>query len=111
LAVAVQRAIDLVTAQQRATATPVPVAQVFADAPALHARWLQDLRQIEQTLVPVVHQRLGSSFSEEQAQVTAAAIITALRLAFERSVGAGSSEGLIETLGEVLAFLRDGAGL
>jgi AcrR family transcriptional regulator len=111
LAVGVQRAIDSVTAEQRSTASPMPVAQLFADAPALHARWLQDLRQIEQTLVPVVHQRLGTSFGEEQAQVTAAVIITALRLAFERSVADASSKRLIETLGEVLSYLRDGAGL
>jgi AcrR family transcriptional regulator len=111
LAVGVRRAIDLVTAQENTTASQMPVAQVFADAPALHARWLQDLRLIEQALVPVVHQRLGSSFSEEQAQVTAAVIITALRLGFERSVPDGSSKALIETLGEVLAYLRDGAGL
>jgi AcrR family transcriptional regulator len=111
LAVAVQRAIDLVTAQQRSTASQMPVAQVFAEAPALHARWLQDLGLIEQTLVPVVHERLGSSFSEEQAHVTAAVILTALRLVFERSVAHGSGEQLVETLGDVLAYLRDGAGL
>jgi AcrR family transcriptional regulator len=111
LTVAVARAIDSVTAQQRLTAIPMPVAQVFADAPALQARWLQDLRQIEQTLVPVVHRRLGISFSEEQAQITAAVIITALRLGFERSVSDASSEGLIETLGGVLSYLSDGAGL
>jgi AcrR family transcriptional regulator len=111
LAVGVQRAVDEVTAQQRATTTPMPVAQVFADAPALHARWLQDLRLIEEALVPVVHQRLGSSYSKAQAQVTAAVIITALRLGFERSVADGSSTSLIETLGEILSYLRDGAGL
>lgn len=112
LAVGVQRAIELVTSEQRSTASSqMPVAQVFADAPALHARWLQNLRQIEQSLVPVVHQRLGSAYSEQQAQVTAAVIITALRLGFERSVADGSNAPLVETLGEVLSYMRDGAGM
>jgi AcrR family transcriptional regulator len=112
LVAAVPHALNSVTAAaQRATANQMPVAQVFAEAPALHARWLQDLRQVEQALVPVVYARLGSSCTENQAQVTAAVIITALRLAFERSVADGSNESLIAELGEILSYTSAGAGL
>ena len=79
--------------------------------PALQARWLHDLRTIEAALVPIVRQRAQRPLTNDQAQLTAAAIVTGLRVALEQSTRGASPEPLTDTLGHALRYLRAGANL
>jgi AcrR family transcriptional regulator len=85
--------------------------QLLIDVPALQARWLHDLRTIEAALVPIVRQRAQRPLTNDQAQLTAAAIVTGLRVALEQSTRGASPEPLTDTLGHALRYLRAGANL
>ena len=111
---------NLATAIQRASAEMTPeqgqpgaqtLIRLFVDVPALRARWLDDLRDIETALIPVVRQRARRPLDDHQAQLTAAAAVTGLRVAHEHSARAGSPEPLAETLERSLGYLRAGAKL
>jgi AcrR family transcriptional regulator len=105
LATAVQRAFEQITPQQGPEGVQALIA-LFADVPALRARWLDDLRTIEEALVPIVQQRARRPLNDEQAQLTVAAIVAGLRVTLEHS-----TEPLTESLGEALRYLREGANL
>ncbi|GAA3526872.1 TetR/AcrR family transcriptional regulator [Amycolatopsis ultiminotia] len=79
--------------------------------PALRARWLDDLRTVEEALAPVIQDRAHGDLDEDQARCTAAVIVTALRLVLERSARPGSNLSLSAELGHTLHYLRAGAHL
>ena len=83
---------------------------LLLSVPALQARWLVDLRDIEESLVSVVHQR-AHGLSEDEARLSAAAIVAALRVTLERSAHIGSSEPLADQFGAALRYLGQGAHL
>lgn len=84
--------------------------RLLIDTPALRARWLDELRNIEESLVPVVRGR-GKRVSEEDARLTAAAIVVALRVTLERSTRTGSTKPLAREFGASLRFIGGGADL
>jgi AcrR family transcriptional regulator len=110
LATAVQLAFEEISPAAASRRHQAIVHQLVT-VPALRARWLNDLRTIEETLVPVVRQRAGRPPSDEQARLSAAAIVTCLRVAFELSAELASTEPLTVTLGNALRYLRNGANL
>jgi len=77
----------------------------------LRARWLDDLRTIEEALAPVIRERAHGELDEDQARCTAAVVVTALRLALERSTRPGFNESASAGLGQTLRYLRAGAHL
>src|SRR5205807_2175537 len=79
---AVQRAYEGIRPQQGPEGVRALIG-LLSDVPALRARWLSDLRTIEDALLPVVQRRARRPMSDEQARITAAAIVTALRIAVE----------------------------
>ena len=83
--------------------------RLFIDVPALQARWLNDLRALEAALVPVVRQRTPAS--DHDAHLSAAVIVTALRVTLEQSTRDKSAEPLADTLSRALRYLRNGARL
>lgn len=83
--------------------------RLFIDVPALQARWLNDLRALEAALVPVVSQR--TLVNDHDAHLSAAVIVTALRVALEQSTRDKSAELLADTLSRALRYLGDGARL
>ena len=83
--------------------------RLFIDVPALQARWLNDLRVLEAALVPVVRQR--TLVSDHDAHLSAAVIVTALRVTLEQSTRDKSAEPLADTLRRALRYLRTGARL
>jgi AcrR family transcriptional regulator len=84
--------------------------RLVVGTPALRAHWLDDLRSIEESLVAVIHERRADA-SDEDARLTAAAIVAALRLTLERFTRIGSGEPFAKEFGASLRYLRDGAGL
>jgi AcrR family transcriptional regulator len=84
---------------------------LLTEVPTLRARWMADLRRIEDALVPVVSQRASGRFDDAQVRLTAAAIVTALRVTLELSTQPGSEEPRGESLGRALRYMRDGANL
>jgi AcrR family transcriptional regulator len=110
LATAVQRAYEEVSPAVNPRSVQALV-QLFLYVPALQARWLHDLRAIEEALVPIVRQRAQRPLPDDQAQLTAAAVVTGLRVALELSTRNASSEPLADTLGHALHYLRAGANL
>jgi AcrR family transcriptional regulator len=83
--------------------------RLFIDVPALQARWLNDLRALEAALVPVVRQR--TLVNDHDAHLSAALIVTALRVTLEQSTRDKSAEPLADTLSRALRYLRNGARL
>lgn len=111
---------DLSTAVQRAyehqssrvgTAEVRALIRLLTEVPTLRARWMADLRRIEDALMPVVRQRTNGRLDDTQVSLTAAAIVTALRVTLEQSTQPGSEEPRGQTLGKALRYLRDGANL
>jgi AcrR family transcriptional regulator len=83
---------------------------LLTDTPTLRARWLDHLRSIEESLVPVVRSR-SPRIPEEDARLTAAAIVAALRVTLERSARTGSTEPLASEFEASLRFIGRGAHL
>jgi len=110
LATAVQRGYEQVSRHLHSADIQTLIG-LLVEVPVLRARWLADLRTIEDALEPVVKQRAAEPLSDEQAQITAAAIVTALRASLEHSTQNGSAEPLADTLGHTLRYIRDGANL
>jgi AcrR family transcriptional regulator len=110
LATAVQRAYAEIRPQQGPEGVRALIG-FLTDVPALRARWLSDLRTIEDALVPVVQRRARRPMSDEQALITAAAIVTALRIAVETVVRSPANHPPAEALGRALKYLREGANL
>lgn len=111
---------DLCTAVERAyeqmrlrvgTAGVRGLMELVTAVPSLRAHWMADLRTIEDALVPVIRERAARPLEDAQAPLTAAAIVTALRVTLELSTQPGYAEPLGETLGRALRYLRDGANL
>ena len=84
--------------------------RLLIETPVLRAGWLGELRDIEESLASVVLKRTRG-LSAEDARLTAATIVAALRLTLERSTRMGSSEPLADALGASLRYLSDGAHL
>lgn len=84
---------------------------LLTGTPTLRSRWLHDLRMIEDALVPVVHQRARRPLSDKQAHLTAAAVVTGLRVALEFSVDPANGNPSADRFGDALRYLRDGAKL
>ncbi len=83
--------------------------RLLVTVPALHARWLNDLLAIEEALVPTITSR--TTVDDTQAHLTAAAIVTAMRVTLERSARTGSASPLADDLADALRYLGDGASL
>src|SRR4029077_20946203 len=77
--------------------------KLLTGIPALQARWLNDLRALEAALVPVVRQRPPAS--DHDAHLSAAVIVTALRITLEQSTRDKSAEPLADTLSRALRYL------
>lgn len=110
LAEAVERAYE----EMSSTAGPEQVHELIGllvGVPALRARWLDDLRTIEEALTPVIMDRARGDLDRDHARCTAAAVVTALRLVLERSSKPGSAQSLSAGLGNALRYLRAGAHL
>jgi len=84
---------------------------LLISVPALRARWLDDLRSIEEALAPVIRERAHGDLDEDQARCTAAVVVTALRVVLEGSARPGSDKSLSADLGQTLRYLRAGARL
>lgn len=112
---------DLATAARRAYAQIAPgsegqlrvrsLIRLLVEVPVLRARWLAALRMIEDRLVPAVTQRVDRQLSELEAQLTAAAIVTALRVSLELWAAEDSHEYLADVFGRALDQLDAGARL
>ena len=110
LVTAVERAYTALTAgTERGGVTGVIA--LLLDVPVLRARWLDDLRSIEDALVPVVQGRSPLPLSADKARLTTAAIVTAVRISLEAAVREGSDEVIATHLGANLRYLLAGAGL
>lgn len=109
LATAVRRAYE--AQQPDGGGRPQDLIGLLVGVPALRSRWLSDLRTLEDALVPVVHQRAKQPVSAEEAQLTAAAIVSAMRIVLESALRPGAAEPSGETLGDALEYLEAGAGL
>ncbi len=83
--------------------------RLLITVPVLHARWLNDLLAIEDALVPTITSRTDAN--DTQAHLTAAAIVTAMRVTLERSARAESNNPLADDLADALRYLSDGANL
>ena len=110
LAIAVQRAYEGIRPQQGPEGVRALIG-LLSDVPALRARWLSDLRTIEDALLPVVQRRARRPVSDEQARITAAAIVTALRIAVETLARSPANDPPIDVLARALKYLREGANL
>jgi AcrR family transcriptional regulator len=122
LATAVRRALDQVPAPVHPDGPRVLMRQILGVS-ALRARWLDDLRTLESALAPVVRQRAAQQVrgaassaepaapTDEQAQLTAAAVVTALRVALETSSRDDADGDLAAALGRCLDHLQSGGGL
>jgi AcrR family transcriptional regulator len=102
LATAVQRAYEGIRPQQGPEGVGALIG-LLTDVPALRARWLSDLRTIEDALRRRV--------SDEQARITAAAIVAALRIAVESLVRSPANDPPVDVLARALKYLREGANL
>ena len=83
--------------------------RLLITVPALHARWLNDLLAIEHALIPTITSRIP--VTDTQAHLTAAVIVTAMRVTLERSARTGSTIPLATDLADALRYLSDGAHL
>ncbi len=83
--------------------------RLLMTVPALHARWLNDLLAIEEALVPTITGRIAAT--DTQAHLTAAVIVTAMRVTLERSARTGSKVPLADDLADALRYFSDGANL
>src|SRR6266496_1645481 len=83
--------------------------QISPPTDRVQARWLNDLRALEAALVPVVRQR--TLVNDHDAHLSAAVIVTALRVTLEQSTRDKSAEPLADTLSRALRYLRNGARL
>src|SRR2546423_748220 len=110
LATAVQRAYEGIRPQQGPEGVRALIG-LLTDVPALYARWLSDLRTIEDTLLAVVQRRARRPVSDEQARITAAAIVAALRIAVESLVRSPANDPPIDAFARALKYLREGANL
>jgi len=110
LATAVQRAYEGIRPQQGPEGVRALIG-LLTDVPALRARWLSDLRTIEDALLPVVQRRARRPMSDDQARITAAAIVTALRIAVETLARSPANDPPIDALARALKYLREGANL
>src|SRR5439155_8210982 len=110
LATAVQRAYEGIRPQQGPEGVRALIG-LLTDVPALRARWLSDLRTIEDALLPVVQRRARRRVSDEQAHITAAAIVTALRIALEPLARSPANDLPVDVFARVLKYLRGGANL
>jgi AcrR family transcriptional regulator len=108
LMTAVERAFEELTPTN---ADSGPLLTLLTGVPALRSRWLHDLRAIEEALVPVIQARARRPISDEHARLTAAAVVTGLRVVLEFSARPGSGGSLADSLGDALHYLRDGANL
>src|SRR5207244_12282424 len=81
---------------------------LLTDVPAVRARWLSDLRTIEDALLPVVQCRARRPVSDEQARITAAAIVTALRIAVETLARSPANAPPIDALASGPKYPRPG---
>lgn len=108
LTTAVERAFEQVAHE---SADSGPLLTLLTGVPALRSRWLHDLRTIEDALVPIVRQRARRPLSDEQARLTAAAVITGLRVVLESSARTGWAGSLRDSLRDALRYLRAGARL
>ena len=108
LMTAVERAFEELTPTN---ADSGPLLTLLTDVPALRSRWLHDLRAIEEALVPVIQARARRPISDEHARLTAAAVVTGLRVVLESSARPGFGGSLADSLGDALHYLRDGANL
>jgi AcrR family transcriptional regulator len=110
LATAVQRGYEQVSGHLPPADIQTLIALLIG-VPDLRARWLADLRTIEDAVVPVVKQRAREPMSDGQAHITAASIVTALRAALEHSAKTRATEPLADTLGQALRYVSAGANL
>ena len=110
LATALDNAYKQIAPQQGPEGVRVLIG-LFLDVPALRAQWLEDLRKIEEALIPVVQERARRPLTDLQAQLSAAAAVAALRVALEHEARRGPSASPADTLHAALAYLRDGAKL
>jgi AcrR family transcriptional regulator len=85
--------------------------ELLTAVPSLRVHWMADLRTIEDALVPVIKQRAGQQLDDANVRLTAAAIVTALRVTLERLAQPGSTESEAQALGRALRYLRGGANL
>ncbi len=83
--------------------------RLLITVPALHARWLNDLLAIEEALVPTITGRTAAT--DTQAHLTAAVIVTAMRVTLERSARTESKVPLADDLADALRYVSDGANL
>jgi AcrR family transcriptional regulator len=84
---------------------------LFLDVPALRSQWLEDLRRIEEALIPVVQERAQRPLSDQHAQLSAAAAVTGLRVALESAARSVPPVSPADALRDALAYLSDGAKL
>jgi AcrR family transcriptional regulator len=110
LATALHNAYQEITPQQGQEGVRVLIG-LFLDVPALRAQWLEDLRKIEEALIPIVQERARRPLTDLQAQLSAAAAVTALRVALEHEARSAPPASPADTLHAALAYLRDGAKL
>ena len=110
LATALHNAYQEITPRQGQEGVRVLIGH-FLDVPALRAQWHEDLRKIEAALIPVVHKRARRPLTDLQAQLSAAAAVTALRVALEHEARSAPPASPADTLHAALAYLRDGAKL
>jgi len=114
LPIAVQRAYEAMNPRAGPHGAQMLI-RLLVDVPALRSRWLNALRLLEDTLVPIIQQRSRRSLTKEHAQLTAAAIVSALRIALERAAKDGANEDPLESvadmLGRSLRYFSEGAGL
>lgn len=107
---AMQRAYAMVFEEGDGPGNISPFMGLIVTVPALRARWLDKLRDLEEALVPVVQGRVPA-MSERDARLSSAAMVAALRVTLEGAGRARTSHLLSEEFGRTLRYLRDGAGL
>lgn len=111
LAAAAQRAYAMVIEEDGGPGNISPFMGLLVTVPALRAHWLNDLRSLEEALVSVVHTRAHTALSDRDARLSAAAVVTALRVTLEEAGRAGTTHLLSEEFGATLTYLSQGAGL
>lgn len=110
LATAAQRAYQTVI-EEDGPGNIAPFMGLLVSVPALRAHWLNDLRSLEESLVPVVHARAHRTVLDRDARLSAAAVVAALRVTLEQAGRAGTTHLLGEAFGATLSYLSQGAGL
>ena len=110
LATALHKAYQEITPQQGQEGVRVLIC-LFLDVPALRAQWLEDLRKIEAALIPVVHKRARRPLTDYHAELSAAVVVTGMRVALEHAARSAPPASPADALRDALAYLRDGAKL